>query len=223
MSDETRFYNMTKPVKFRTMKMISQSVRTTYEVGTKRVNYLINYILYKLNILKRFTNKDTVNRQLIIPHNYDKEVVATPLVMAHVIPQIFEERTIDIDYFRTKDGRKITHVVSDESESRLFLECKLADIQLCVAGKWYSVNHLPKFKASINDGEEFNTQTFDVMRLKKMRTKHFLGVCDLEHISRSQFNYFYKDIACKSFKAMLSTLELKDLIMEVSNHETKES
>lgn len=213
MSDETKFYRLTKPMKFRTLKLISQSAGHTYEVGIKRVSYLINNILYKLNKLTRYTNKDIITRHLDFPHDYDKEVVVTPLVMAFVTPQIFEEKTIDLDYFRRKDG-DITYVISDKSETRLFLECKLTDIQLNVAGNWYSASRLPKFKASVDSEEGFNVMNFDTMKLKKMETKHILGIdVELEQISEAQLNYYY-ELAVKEFKKALESIELKDLMIK---------
>ena len=47
MSDKTKFYRMTRPVRFRTIKLIGQTLCVTYEVGKERVKYLY-YNLFRI-------------------------------------------------------------------------------------------------------------------------------------------------------------------------------
>lgn len=150
--DMKKFREMTKPMKFRTLKMIKQSIGLTYEVGKERIKYLINYLLYKLKYLKRNTYRDIVEEHQSLPHQYTPVVLTTDDFKATVLMTLRIEKSINQDYFyrEDKDGnRKITYFLKKEEIVRLFSEARLTDIHLCISGVLYDVNHLPTFKAVV--------------------------------------------------------------------------
>ena len=50
MSEKTRFYNMTKPVRFRRLKQAKMMIVLWCKALRERIIYFFNYILYKLHI-----------------------------------------------------------------------------------------------------------------------------------------------------------------------------
>lgn len=223
-----KFHEMTKPVRFRKLKLFFQSVGLTYEVGKEKISYLTNYLLYKLNILKRYSYRDNVVKELSLPHSVNQKGVATQFLSSLVDMNLVLETDFDIDYFyrEKKDGgRKITYYVKNEEHNRLFTVSTLKNISLCIAGQFYYVDSLPIFKmasittpfkqAGFNSQHEYKTITYDVQKLKRLQNKNLIGV-DLkpEDITEPMVQYYY-DLSVREFRGYLGKLTLEDLILEV--------
>ena len=228
--DMKKFNEMTKPMRFRKLKMISQSVGLTYEVGKERISYLFNNILYKLHIYKRYNYRDnvvtnydipeiTLKRKRVVTRNFD--------VLVDMKFEWIEE--IDLDYFyrELKDGhKKITHYMKNESTGRLFAVANLDDICLIIDGKKYNVNNLPVFKFRtitqkpqgfsdtpiVNDLVDYRTVTYDVFPLKQTTHKTLVAFgMKPDGITDSIVNYFYS-VSRRYFEEQLNDLTLEALI-----------
>ena len=228
MSEKVRFYNMTKPVKFRKLKLIFKSLGLTYEVGKERTIYRFNYILYKLNILKRYSYRDNVVKVLPLPYELKEKSVTCENFGGLIKMQLVSHNNIDLDYFyfQKKDGsKKITLSLKDRDEQRMFVESHLEDIHIKV-GKWFNVDHLPVFKVvyrdtneltSYSDSEitkpiEVKTVEYDISKLKNLCYKSILGSLTVDDISEEMLNYYY-ECSCREFKEYLNTLTLHDLML----------
>ena len=69
MSEKTRFYNMTKPVRFRRLKQAKMMIVLWCKALRERTIYLFNYLLYKLKILKR--KQQSMRKIMIIIQEQD--------------------------------------------------------------------------------------------------------------------------------------------------------
>ena len=228
MSEKVRFYNMTKPVKFRKLKLIFKSLGLTYEVGKERTIYRFNYILYKLNILKRYSYRDNVEKVLPLPYDLKEKSVTCENFGGLIKMQLVSHNNIDLDYFyfQKKDGsKKITLSLKDKDEQRMFVESHLENIHIKV-GKWFNVDHLPVFKMVYQDTNgltpysgseitkpiEVKTVEYDISKLKNLCYKSILGSLTVDDISEEMLNYYY-ECSCREFKEYLNTLTLHDLML----------
>ena len=228
MSEKVRFYNMTKPVKFRKLKLIFKSLGLTYEVGKERTIYRFNYILYKLNILKRYSYRDNVVKVLPLPYELKEKSVTCENFGGLIKMQLVSHNNIDLDYFyfQKKDGsKKITLSLKDKDEQRMFVESHLENIHIKV-GKWFNVDHLPVFKVVYQDtngltsysGSEITKPVevkmieYNISKLKNLCYKSILGSLTVDDISEEMLNYYY-ECSCREFKEYLNTLTLHDLML----------
>lgn len=229
MSEKVRFYNMTKPVKFRKLKLIFKSLGLTYEVGKERTIYRFNYLLYKLNILKRYSYRDNVEKVIPSPFSLKEKNITSQYFGGIVKMQLISLRDIDIDYFyyERKDGsRKITLRLKDHADEKLFLDSHLDNIHIKVGDQWYDVSHLPVFKmASLVNPEpvafinksyiekpiEPKVVEYDIMKLKTLHHRLLLGYLSLGDISKAMCNYYY-ECACGEFEKHLNSLTLADIM-----------
>lgn len=227
MSEKVRFYNMTKPVKFRRIKMIKQMIVLWCGGVRERIIYFFNYILYKLNILKRYSYRDNVEKVLPLPYELKERSVICNSFGGLIKMQLVSHNSIDLDYFyfQKKDGsRKITLSLRDKNESRMFVESHLENIHI-KAGTWFSVDHLPVFKMTYHTNEhipysgsentkpvEVETVEFDINKLKNLCYKSVLGSLTVDDISEEMLNYYY-ECSCREFKEYLNTLTLHDLML----------
>ena len=151
MNDKLKFHRMTRPVKFRFTRLVFKSVGHSYEVGVSKIKYLFNYILYKLNILKRYTNntdtqiwRPTINGQ--ISDVVEKEIV-TGCFVGIAQSALVDDFHSKVDYFyRTNEkGLKvITYVVTDEETHFYKVVTSLIKPGLIIDGKTYLYGDVPK-------------------------------------------------------------------------------
>lgn len=231
VEDMKKFEEMTKPLKFRRTRLFFQSVGLTYEVGKDKINYLFNYILYKLHIYKRCNYRDNVVKELPCPVLIKPRSIKTDCLEVRV-DMTFEMVThLDQDYFyrEKKDGsKKITYTIKNEETHSLFSIGTLKDITLIISGKKYYVDHLPAFKYAVLDGKKitnsteplkYKTMTFDVAYLKNLSVKYLVANDSLMNgVSESMVKYFY-DCTCDTFKEGLENVTLRDLTIETTEEE----
>lgn len=231
MSDKTKFHNMTKPIKFRRIRLFAKSVGLTYEVGKERIKYFFNYVLYKLNILKKHSYRDNTEQVLPLPFNIPQKEIKSNCIGATVSMKLVLSTHVDEEYFykENKDGsKKIVYVLRNYSKSYLTSVFHLEDIHLKVADIWYDVSCLPTFKVMSPerlrpfDGDvnaplkrpEVHTVTYDLTPIKRLTTKDLIGVdIGIEDLSESMLKYYY-DKAVSNFEEYLEDVKLSDLMIK---------
>ena len=227
MSEKTRFYNMTKPVRFRRLKQAKMMIVLWCKALRERIIYFFNYILYKLHILKRYSYRDNVVQAIPLPYSINPKEVITDHFRGVVSMSLMQDKYIDLDYFyREKKGdKKVTLYLKNEEKTRLYLESHLNDIGIRVKN-WYSVDSLPVFKVSVLDPEvkpftvektlepmDYQTVTYNTGYLKNLTHKSIVGVdMNVEDVSEAMVKYYY-DYAVDEFKKHLNSISLQDLIM----------
>ena len=165
MSDKLKFHRMTRPVKFRFTRLVFKSVGHSYEVGVSKIKYLFNYILYKLNILKRYTNntdtqiwRPTINGQ--ISDVIEKEIV-TSCFVGIAQSALVDDFHSKVDYFyRTNEkGLKvITYVVADEETHFYKVVTSLIKPGLIIDGIAYDLTKLMNIQYSTILGENIDDE-----------------------------------------------------------------
>lgn len=229
MNDKMKFYEMTKPMKFRRLKLAKKYVNHWCKALRELIQYSFNNILYHLKILKRYSYRDNMEMVIPAPHDLKMKSITSDYFGGNVIMQLISSKDIDVDYFyrEKKDGsRKITLCLKDHTEERLFVDSHLDNIHIKVGDQWYDVEHLPVFKvASIIKPEpvEFTNLEFiekptepkvveyDIMKLRTLRHRLLLGTMSLSDISKAMYDYYY-DCSCGEFEKHLNTLELADIL-----------
>ena len=227
MSDKTKFYRMTRPVRFRTIKLIGQTLCVTYEVGKERVKYLYYNLFSKLHIYKRFNYRTHEVEVHPFPKNFITRSVETSN-FAGIVEMVFEEEhDINQDYFyKMKNGQKIIkYVLHDEDEKTLFGVAHLGDIKIKVANQWYNVNHLPTFKVNFYEPDvkpfnpdeplkkvDYKVKTFDISKIQNARTRKLFGKMSVNDVSDRMVRYYY-DVCCEEFLRYLGEISLNDIMM----------
>lgn len=164
MNDKLKFHRMTKPVKFRRFKIIKrffQSVGRNYGVVTNKINYLFNYILYKLNILKRYTNKDArANIECKLINGSIPQVYELPVEGKHftgtIRSVVVEDIETDVDYFYYVDQRglkHITHTVRNFEHHTYGVMSSLINPGIIIDGKKYVYGNVPQIVTTFKHPE----------------------------------------------------------------------
>lgn len=227
MIDEKKFYEITKPIKFRSFKLLKQSAVLWCEGVRELIKYRINYILYKLKILKRYSYRDDVAGTLTLPPKFylEPELIETEYFSAVARMRYEKERHIDRDYFYmplSEGGRKITYIVKDEETSNVFMTTHLEDIHIKVGDKWFCADNLPVFKTatlkSVGEGDsdspiEYETVTYDVSILKKLFIKELLiENGELNYVHGTILNFVFENCV-NELRSHLEKITLKDLMI----------
>lgn len=225
MSEKVRFFEMTKPTKFRRLKLMKNYIVLWWGGVRERIKYNSYNILYKLHILKRYSYR-TDWTEKFLPDPTFRKTIHTKHYSADVVSRIREVEMSDIDYFyREKDGHKeIVYVVKNEEEHKRFLIGHLENISLSVDGhSFYDVNSLPHFKVAIFEPEikpydenwtpakpTFRTVTYNVKKLKGFRHQYILS--DTNALIQNEVDYCFQ-CQVKEFEQFLNKLPLKELEM----------
>lgn len=225
MNDKMKFHNMTKPMKFRRLKVLKQYVVLWCMAQRERILYLFNYLLYKLNILKRYSYRDSVEKSVPFPHKIAEMGVESECFRGIVEAQLVVVRDIDLDYFyrEKKDGsKKITYKVTDFCEERLYMESHLRDIHIGINNVWFDTHSMPTFKSYINPQikpfnpekplEEVRCDTicFDLTKVNGLYCKYYIGHINVDELSKEMLKFYYED-TCNLFRRKLNTIKLEDL------------
>ncbi len=233
MSDKLKFYKMTKPIKFRRLKLVygvgKERFIYLYKYIIKGINYLINSLLYKLNILERYSYKDCVVQSLALPYELSEKTIEVKKTFRGVVHMFLEKTTyydIDYYYYLKKNGdRKITYHIKNVEDCKLCLVSHLRDVEVQIVDKWYRVNNLPILKVAklcdyptpIGDintplkPPKYETVEYDLTPLKNLRFKVVLGYIKETEISDTMQRYYY-DFSCGKFEEKLKTMSLKSIM-----------
>lgn len=230
MNDKVKFYNMTKPIKFRKTRLFAKSVGRTYEVGTEKVKYLINNLLYKLNILKKHSYRDNVEEVLPIPYSYPERFVKSEFISGALVMKLKVNTFIHEEYFykENKDrSKKITYLIKNDTKKTTTALFMLNNVHLKVGDRWFNVNYLPTFKyikpvtepvaffgkEDSVDKPEVETITYNVAPIKNLRVEHLINAdLDNDGITNEELNHIY-DSTYKEFVDYLDTIKLTDLMI----------
>lgn len=227
MSDKAKFYNMTKPIKFRKFRLFLKSVGHTYEVGIFNIKYHYYNLLHKLDLIKRYSYRDMVMNHLSLPYPIEPQVIDTKNFKGKVVMQLVQKSNYNIDYFYKfrKDGtRKITLQLKDVQEHRIFVEAHLEEIGLKIDNRVYNVEHLPTFKCvtmeepisfrnynSPVEEPKYETITYDLRPIRNLMYSQFLTSESVEKIEATELMDTYSRI-CIGFKDRLKTITLQDIM-----------
>ena len=227
MSEKARFYNMTKPIRFRRLRQVKMMIVLWCRAVRERIIYFFNYVLYKLHILQRYSYRDNVVQAVPLPYPIKPKEVITDHFRGVVSMSLMQDKDIDLDYFyREKNGdKKITLYLKNKEKTSLYLESHLTDIGIRVKN-WYSVNSLPVFKVSVLDPEvkpftiektlealDYQTVTYNTGYLKNLTHRSIVGIdMNVEDVSEAMIKYYY-DYAVEEFKKHLNSISLQDLII----------
>lgn len=116
MNHEQRvFLDMTKKVKFRFFKKIIRMFSENGKAMRELIKYYFNYILYKIHILKKYdyrTNGEVFKGEI---RSNKGSVVFHKNICATLVVRVFEYEDIHLEYFYrdTKNGKKITHMITN--------------------------------------------------------------------------------------------------------------
>ena len=232
-----QFYSITKPIRFRKLKLFRNYVKDWCVALRDLIKYNYYNILYKLNIIMRYSYRDDVEKVHSLPQSIEEPKVATKLVRADVKSSLIEDRDIHIDYFYklTRDGHaKRLYTIVDRTEIKTYVVSRLENIQVKV-DKWYDIHKLPILKVSylkkytkpswIDENRvefvhrtmpTYSTLTIDTRKLLNLHRKILV---DINHSSfRKEHNrLLYQNCAEANgmmIEKYLNTLTLRDLRLE---------
>ena len=226
MNDKVQFHKMTKPIRFRRIKVAKSVIVLWFKELRERIIYHFNYLLYKLNILKRYNYTDITEQASPIPENL--KPVEREIETEHykgTVKMVFEEyRFIDIDYFYRirKDGsKKITYTMKDHQKVFTYAVSRLNNISIRVSNNWYNVSALPTFKVSIHKPQEFDldgdgfistsTVTFNITKLIKVTNRQYLGIFERPDSFSKEMIKWYYDKACFELAQQFNDIKLGDI------------
>lgn len=232
MSEKAKFHNMTKPIRFRWLKLAKQIFADWCWSFRDVITYNFNYLLYKLNILKRYSYRDMVEQVISLDHKHPKLQVAKSDTFKGVVKMcLINETHYDIDYFyrQKKNGeKKITLTLKNEEENRVFFESHLEDVCLFINDRWYEPYNLPTLKVAtfqppkasfcgredvLLNPVEYDTVTYDLLPIKTLKFQSFVGKMQLSDVSEPMIHYYY-NIACEGFIKKLNSMNIHDLMIK---------
>lgn len=139
---KTKFHTLTKPIKYRRFKLIHQRMKDY-------IIYLKYNLLYKLNIIDKYSFNDTI-RHSVSPRTFyipDVEVV-TKFIKADICFTLEHEEYFNESFYHKKGNRLKRYLTEwDIHSNTLILTATLSNIHFRVAedGKFYSdLRDLPR-------------------------------------------------------------------------------
>lgn len=206
------FDRMTRPVKFRRLKMIGQWLHRDV------IKYKVYNILYKLHLLKRYSYRTEDEVNFHAP-DFKPRTVETSNFLATVLCKLSELVFIEQDYFYTeKRGvKKIRYVIKDETRKTKMLTCYLDTVCLKIGDRVYMPEHLPVIKVSVIENfknsqidgvtpiPQFTQVTYDVSKIEKLRSRVILNTFNPDEVSYTYTNQ------CLEFMRAMDKFTLKDL------------
>lgn len=228
MSDKTRFYNMTKPIKHRRFKQMKHMCSLWCKALREQIHYSFNVLLYKLHYLDKYNYIDNTEKVIPAPSDFKIRTIEAGVVKATVQIKLKEEKNIHIEYFyRMKKGEKIIkYVIADRDYSRLFTISTLDNIHIKINKNWVCVDKLPHIKVAVapplsvtNLEDDFTkpldyeTMTLNTKYLQDLRHINMIGTTfDNANVSDAMLRFYY-DYSCNEFLKILGSLTLHDLMM----------
>ena len=231
MSDRLKFHRQTRPIRFRRLKLFFQSVGRTYEVGTDKCKYLFNYVLYKLNILKRYTYTDdnTVWRPTInglpICETYTEDF-KTKHFVGSIKSEFVDHVSIRQDYFyrECRGKKKRTYTVVDKERHEYMLVSSVVNPGLVIDGVDYQYNGALKvvqmyrppvvnpFDKDLKSVKRLEPETveYDLTKLYNIKYSIILGTSLKLDVSYATVQYALAETRENIIK-YLNTLTLHDL------------
>lgn len=218
------FYEMTKPIKHRGLKMIKQYISYLTDSVINSAKYKYCNILSNLNIYKRETFKDSTSS--ISPFPVPKTLIGDRDFKVNLSAVFTTITEVDRDYFRNSKGG-IEFVVKDEERSYLQAEFFVDDVFIKMGDSYNLIasglpyvkvleyfNPPQAFNQSFFTTEEpvnINTITLDVTKIRGLSLKVMLGTeRSVDSVSEAERNYHY-ECACDKMREYINRLTKKDL------------
>lgn len=152
MSDKVKFHSMTKPLKFRTAKLFLLNLKTSFEEVVKGIKSVIYNILYKLNLVDKYSFNDLIRNEVHFPIS-DSNFTSS-FIQSDIEFKLFHDEYVDEEYYHVKGNRlKKLFVLSSTHNHYLVLMSHLTNISIKFPGKEHFMtvqNGLPVLKISIN-------------------------------------------------------------------------
>lgn len=232
MSEQLKFHRMTRPIKFRRLRLFFKSVGHSYEVGVDKCKYLFNYLLYKLNILKRYTNnthediwRPTING--VLSEVYEKPIKSkhfTGVLQSSLVDEL--EAKVDYFYYIDKRGLKhITYTVCNWERHLYKMRTSFIKPGLVIDGKEYVYGEVPKivqqfikpeipkaFGGELKSLEKVKPQVveYDLSKLLNLAYERILGDSAELDVSYATVQHSLLE-AQQEFQKYLDNLTLKDI------------
>lgn len=215
--NELTFNRLTKSVKFRRLKLWKEDIRYV-------IKYNIYNILNKLHILGRYSFKSHGESH---GEEYPNPIyIETPLFSAKVVSRLYEERYEVIDYFFTKKSIKgdntpnnvkkvVLDVRNNSYRCTYYLESRLVEVKVRLAGKVYDINSLPTVKVylpptysevSPTTPQEGRTVKYN---FKDLWTLKVSSVVSTDDIDSEEVKHYYEH-SCMVLKDMLERKTLRN-------------
>ena len=232
--DYEDFYKMTKPIKFRKLKLLTRICKDYIKSLIYGIKSIYYSLLYKLKIISKFSYKDSTEKVFPLPHPVEERRVGKNNVRGIVVCNIVRTTHLDVEYYYYKNLRTgaIKHIAFGSKNKINFsfhISAHLEDIEIKV-DKWYRVSHLPKLKISALsdvafvkshfghiDAEKkkfdaFQTITYDTQKLASLNFRHILGWdIDVRDMPKSAIEHHYNH-SCEEFEKYINNIRLSDLM-----------
>lgn len=227
MNDKRKFIKMTKPIRFRRLRLIKQTIKDWKGHISYVIKYNICNILYKLKILKRYDYRDSGIMEIPLPP-YKREIVLTPLCVGTINLRLVKSYNFEIDHFmrskKNSNANVIVFKVSDYSEVKYILTATLTDIKVYIDCKLFAVDEHPYLKAWVLSpfqpdpkNPKYEVKRYNLSNLQKLRKQYIINdVVNNDTVSKEVIDYYLK-CSIEDFEKYLKNMTLKDL--EESNNE----
>ena len=191
------FYKMTKPLKFRTLKMLLLWIEEYIKAVIYNIIYIYYYILYKLNIIKLY--KYINNEDKVIDENNHKMNLSCNNLRARIKIKVIKRTKTDKEYFTTKKHFKKLFVVEDSVIEDYYVVGSLEDISVRIDKEFIPLNKPVKLFA-FSQGYTLNTDlikgvTKEILVEKDFITKTKRQRLDVYNEMQRYFKSYFKDFS----------------------------
>lgn len=146
VEQKVKFLEITKPIRMRRYKLFLLKIKSLRTLITKdKIEYIYNYILFRLGILKRETYNDSISEALSIPQVC--KVIETKHFFGTLKTSAFRDILINKDYFYflKKNGEKvITYILCDSYTSRYYSITDFVEPGIIIDGHKYQYGCVPQ-------------------------------------------------------------------------------
>jgi len=212
IEDYRKFDSMTRPVKFRWLKMLRQGLHRDV------IQYKVYNILYKLHLLKRYSYR-TVDEGNFSAPDFKPRTVETEYFSGTVMCKLSEVTHIEQDYFyKEKNGvKKIIYTIKDDTNVQKIMTCYLDNVCMKLGTKLYLADQLPTVKVAVIADfmnsrfdesvkiPQYEEVTYDLSPIKKLRSRTILNSFNPDEVTFTYTNQ------CIEFKRAMDKFTLKDL------------
>lgn len=186
MSDKVKFHNMTKPLKFRGIRSFAKNFSYTLSNVAEGIKSLIYNILYRLNIIEKYSFSDVMRNGVPItiePSSFESGCISATLEFTVEHTDVVNE----CYYHKRGDRLKKLYVVMDNHLHELHITAHMTNIGIKMPdGKFQYVDEgLPVFRVHVNDeplkpfneSEEiqpvkYHTKKVNMRKLQSLRFCH---------------------------------------------------
>lgn len=173
MSDKVKFHNMTKPLKFRAVRRAFKNLSYSLSNVAEDIKSLIYNILYKLNIIEKYSFNDLMVQDVqvpIKPSHFENDFLCADICFKSTHQEYINEE------WYHKKGKKLDKlfVLKDTHLHRFIINAHLENIGIKFPGsdKYYLVQRgLPTLRINVSPvrpkpfSEEFKRPEYEVVEV----------------------------------------------------------